>query len=328
MKISIIILSWNTKKLLRDCLQSLYTLDPKPYTPEIIVVDNGSTDGSPEMVKKKFIKPQTSSVKLIENKKNLGFAVANNQGIRAAKGDFMMFLNSDTIVRKGAIGKLVKYLEQNKKAGAICPLILNKDDSVQIDPVYLRYPSVTTALLYYNPFFRKIFLKTAFLRNFLFCPIDPKNPHLIDQLSGAALMVRREVLDQVGLFDERILFYFEDSDLSKRIQKAGWKTLVEPAAQIVHLRGGSVAQVISQRKNQFDYYQRNFASLLYFCEKHYSQFKTLSIKWSLIFNWLITSLFYLPLVIINSKFWNKILINLRLIRYFTFTKTKKGKLWS
>lgn len=322
-KISIVILSWNTKELLRNCLQSVYTLYPSPYTLGIIVVDNGSTDSSPDMVKKEFKK-----VILIKNKKNLGFAKSNNQGVKKAKGNYIMFLNSDTIVQKGAIAKLARHLSQNKKAGAVCPLILNKNGSVQIDPVYLRYPSVASALFYYNPFFRKIFLKIPFLRSLLFCPIDPKNPHIIEQLSGAALMVRKEVLDQVGLFDERIPFYFEDSDLSKRIQKASWKTLVEPAAQIIHLRGASVAQLISQKKNQFDYYQRNFASLLYFCEKHYSQLKTLSIKVALIFNWLIISLFYLPMAIIKPKFWNKILINLKLIGYFTFTKTKKGKLWS
>ncbi|MBU3957235.1 glycosyltransferase family 2 protein [Patescibacteria group bacterium] len=331
MKISIIVLSWNTKKLLRNCLDSILsslTTSHRPPTTEIIVVDNGSTDGSPEIVKKiKKSKNQKIKIRLIENKKNLGFAKGNNQGIRVAKGDLIMFLNSDTIVQKDAIAKLARHLSQNKKAGAVCPLILNKDSSIQIDPVYLRYPSVASALFYYNPFFRKIFLKIPFLRSLLFCPIDPKNPHIIEQLSGAALMVRKKVLDQVGLFDEKIPFYFEDSDLSKRIQKAGWKTLVEPAAQIIHLRGASVAQVISQKKNQFDYYQRNFASLLFFCEKHYSWFKTASIKWALIFNWLIISLFYLPMAMLKPRFWNKILINLKLAISFTLAKPGKRKLW-
>src|SRR4030043_2233167 len=153
MKISIIILSWNTKKLLKDCLKSVFAQKLDSDSLEVIVVDNGSADGSSAMVAKEF-----KQVKLIKNQENLGFSKGNNQGIKIAKGDFIMLLNSDTIVQKGAIKKLIDAFPKQDQLKAVSPLLILPNHQPQID-YYMKFPNLWQIFLYHNPVFRPLTLK-------------------------------------------------------------------------------------------------------------------------------------------------------------------------
>lgn len=263
-RVSIIILSWNTKKLLVQCLRSL------SLNYEIIVIDNASTDGSPEMIRKEFPK-----VRLICNKENVGFAKGNNQGVEIATGDLVLFLNSDTFVKDGAIEKLVTFFNKSDDIVAVSPLIINENGSIQQDPCYLHFPSPMMSFFYYNRILRK--LSTKFFPDLLFSITDFRNPSEIDQLSGAALMIRRELFKKVGGFDENFPLYFEDTDLSYRLRKRGYKLMVIPEAEVIHLGRKSIDSVI-KKKGMEEFYYLNFNSLFLFCEKNYSKIKTFIIK--------------------------------------------------
>ena len=223
------------------------------------------------MVKKEF--PQ---VKLIRNRKNLGFAKGNNQGIRVATGDLMMLLNSDTIVQKGAIERLADTLSGlGTKVAAISPLLINQDGSVQKDPAYLRFPSLLTVLFYYNPILKSLVVR--FLPQLFFSTTNFDRPTLVDQLPGAAVMIRKEILNKVGGLDEAYPLYFEDVDLCFRIKKLGYQLMVDPHSRVIHLGGKSLEPVV-KKEGREKFYFLNFSSLFLFCEKNYSGFKTWLIK--------------------------------------------------
>ncbi|PIU03180.1 hypothetical protein COT44_04780 [Candidatus Shapirobacteria bacterium CG08_land_8_20_14_0_20_39_18] len=277
-RVSIIILSWNTAKLLRDCLKSLeFEIFNLKF--EIIVVDNGSQDKSAEMVKKEF-----PAVNLIINKNNLGFSKANNQAAKIAKGEYLFFLNSDTIVKESALEKLIDFLDHNQEVGAVSPLLLNEDGSYQIDPCFLRFPSPLRALVYYNKYLRTLF--TKIFPNYLFSVSDYTNVSQVEQIPGAALMIRKNLFKQIDGFDEKFPIYFEDVDLSFQINKAGYKLFVVPDARIIHLGRKSIEPVI--KKEGLDKFLfLNFNSLFLFCEKNYSKTKAQLIKWAIFFNLLL-----------------------------------------
>lgn len=312
MKISIIILSWNTKKLLRDCLKSLYTLDPKPYTLELIVVDNGSTDGSPEMVAKEFKK-----VKLIRNKKNLGFAKGNNQGIKAAKGNYIMLLNSDTVIHKGAIKKLaISLQDRDQPCQAVSPLLILPDGKPQID-YYMKFPNLWQVCLYHNPVLRPLALKIPFLRH-LICFSPKKEPFEVDQLPGAALMATKETWNKVGLLDEDYHFLYEDVDWCYRARKLGCSLTVIPQAKITHIGGASWKKKL--KEESFEFYKQYFSSMLLFVEKNYGQTKKFIFRLALIKNWLFSSLLILPVAIFSPRVWKLVLDKLKLIGYVLTVK--------
>lgn len=283
--VTIIIPSWNTMQLLRECLRSLkskikykQSLIPGKQISkiEIIVVDNGSADGSVEMVKNEF-----PAVNLIVNKTNLGFSRANNQAVKIAQGKLLFFLNSDTIVQDQAVDLLIKYMGENSKIGAVSPLLLNEDQSFQMDPCYLKFPSFFRTLIYYHKLTRKFVLK--FLPNLLISLNNFKNPAEVDQLPGAALMVRKEIFQKVGGFDETFPIYFEDTDLCYRIKKLGYKIMVFPEAKIIHFGRKSIEPLIREEgKEKFLFL--NFNSLFLFCEKNYSGLGAFLIKLAIFIN--------------------------------------------
>lgn len=247
---------------------------------EVIVVDNGSTDGSVETVLEsiKSITSTTSitSLRLIENKENLGFAKGNNIGIKQAGGEYIMLLNTDTVVKEGAIEKLVDFLDESSdKVAAVSPLVLNSDGTIQKDPCFLRFPSPLFVLFYYNSLLKKLALK--FFPKLLFSFVDFSKPSFADQLPGAAIMIRKKVLDKIGLFDEDYQIYFEDADLCLRMKRAGYKLMLEPLAQIVHLGRQSIKSLIDKEGIE-KFYLLNFQSLFRFCRKHYSKLEYLTVK--------------------------------------------------
>ena len=185
--LSIIIVSWNTKEYLLLCLESIFKKDNR-IPQEIIVIDNGSQDGSGEEVKKKF-----PFVHLIENRGNLGFAKAANQGLEKASGQYVLLLNPDTQVKRGAIERFISFMESNPEAGVVGGQLLNSDGSRQNS--IANFPSLATEL------FNKSLLRWLFPKRFPGKERDYLEPIEVDSVIGACMMVRREVIEQVGPFD-------------------------------------------------------------------------------------------------------------------------------
>lgn len=292
MKVSVVILSWNTKPLLRDCLKSI----KQKEVFEIIVVDNNSTDGSQEMVKKEFPK-----VKLIENKRNLGFAMGNNQGIRVASGDLIMLLNSDTVVEKGAIPQLVAFYQRQKNKNlAFSPLLLSPNGTIQ-QQYYLKFPNLWQVFFYHNPFWRFWVMKTPLKRLLIsdLSQLENKRFLIVEQLTGAALVVPKEVWQKVGLLDEDYRFLFEDVDWSWRARKAGVKLFIVPESRIKHWGGASWQR--RKKSANFDFYRQHFVSFLLFVRKNYGARKERLFRWALLLNFFSRGKFKLFFYFLKSK---------------------------
>lgn len=227
--VSVIIVNWNTRKLLQDCLASLPLGFPNSSY-ETFVVDNGSTDGSQDMVREQF--PQ---VTLIQNPRNLGFAAANNIALRQAGGEFFLLLNSDTVLTPGAIDTLVDYLRSHPQTGFCGPQLLNGDGSLQNSVA--NFPSLATELG------QKALLKALFPKRFYSKKFTSDMPVVVESLVGAALMARREMTDCIGFYDEDFFFFFEETEWCRRGMLAGWKCELVPHARVYHLQGQTAKQV-------------------------------------------------------------------------------------
>lgn len=237
MDLSIIIPSFNTKELLKQCLRSVTrdqqsatskkpTTDHRLLVTEIIVVDNGSTDGSAEMMEKLIEKNEL--IKLIKNNKNLGFAKAVNQGIRKAQGKYLLLLNSDIVVQKDALRAMIDFAETHSLVGAIGGKLFNPDGSIQAS-VY-HFPSVVRAI-------KEFWLNQEHTYQ-KYAP-QAKGPAAVEAVIGAAMLIPRKIFEKVGFFDERYFMYFEDLDYCRRVKKAGYKTYYLPTAKFIHRHGAS-----------------------------------------------------------------------------------------
>jgi hypothetical protein len=231
-RISVIIVSWNTRELLRGCLNSIQASGGS-LIQEIIVVDNASTDGSPEMVVKEF-----PTVTVIRSKENLGFARASNIGLERATSSWLALVNSDVVVHPECFQRLVQYLETHDKAGLVGPAVIGGDGHVQ--PSSQRLPTM------WNTFCRSLALDTGLARwpdTSRRQPYRPGHtqPVEVEVLNGCFWVARREAVAQVGGLDERFFFYAEDIDWCKRFGDAGWKIVLVPAATATHYGGCSSA---------------------------------------------------------------------------------------
>jgi len=238
-KLSIIIVNYNTQKLLRNCLKSVFE-KIKGVQLEVWVVDNNSSDGSLEMVKNEF-----PEVKIIPNKENVGFAKANNQAIKESKGKYILLLNPDTFILDTNFNELLKFMEGHPEAGSCGPLVLNKDGTMQRQ-CKRGFPTFWNSFAYYSGLW-KLFLKSQWWREnfggyFLLNKADNQICEA-DCLSGAIMIVRRELLEKVGLMCEDYIMYWEDIDWCFRIKKAGWKIYYIPLTKIVHYGGAGGAQL-------------------------------------------------------------------------------------
>ncbi|MBI1299380.1 glycosyltransferase [bacterium] len=227
--LTIVIVNWNGRDLLRACLP---TLETTPLCTEIIVVDNCSTDDSLAVLQNEF-----PGVHVVANPTNAGFAVANNQGMRLARGRYILLLNSDTKVIGDALATLVHFMDENPSVGACSPQLLNEDGTLQ--PSGRAFPTVGQAMLALLPL--PTWLRAATLPRLE--RRDYSQIHPVDELSGAALCLRRATLDSVGLFDENFYFFGEDVDLCRRLQQDGWGVVYVPTARVFHLWGGSRRQL-------------------------------------------------------------------------------------
>src|SRR3989344_7486340 len=257
MDLSVIIVNWNTKKLLENCLSSILKFT-KGLSFEVIVIDNDSSDGSQAMLKKKF--PQ---VKLILNNQNLGFSKANNQGIKKAKGQYIFLLNSDTYLVENSFKKLLTNIKSRSKLGVIAPQLLNENQTIQQSAGYF-------------PHLPQIFFWMSFLDDLpigmLFKPyhIDHdsfyKNGQQIDWVTAAALMIPKKVIDEVGLLDPQIFMYGEEVEWCYRIKKAGYKIYFSPITKIIHIGRGSHQKIPTKA------FIGEYEGLMYFYKKYKSRF--------------------------------------------------------
>jgi GT2 family glycosyltransferase len=242
MDLSIIIVNWNTRDLLCQCLDSI-ARRVKGIEMEILVVDNGSTDGSVAAVREKF-----PGVRLIENPINMGFARANNQAISLSSGEYLLLLNPDTQVRGGAIEKMVAFMNNQPKTGIAGAQLLNPDGTKQ--NCIANFPSLATELL------NKSLLRWLFPEKFPGKETDYADPVEVDSVIGACMLVRREAVEQVGLLDEEYFLFLEETDWCYRIKKAGWKIYHIPQAEILHFQGKSAEA--EKGKARIEYYRSRY----------------------------------------------------------------------
>lgn len=237
MKISVIIVNFNTQKLLKDCLQSIFE-KTQGLEFEVIVVDNASGDGSQEMVKKDF--PQ---VILLENKKNLGFAAGNNLGLKKAKGEYLLLLNSDTELIENSLLKMVEVMEKNPKVGIASCQLVGKTGEIQPSGGFFPHLGRVFAWMF--------FLDDLPFLSWWIKPFHPhppqfytrdswyQQPHFQDWVTGAFFLIRKQVQEEIGFLDEKFFMYVEEMEYCYRAKKAGWQVFYTPVTKIIHLGGQS-----------------------------------------------------------------------------------------
>jgi GT2 family glycosyltransferase len=265
MDLSIIIVSFNTKEVTLACLNSIVK-NTQGIKYEIIVIDNNSIDGSVEALKKL----PNKALRVVENKKNLGFAAANNQGIKAAHGRYLLFLNSDTLIKDDLFREMVAWLDREPEIGIATCALHNKDGSLQgtggYFPTLLRVfswmtiediPFIDKLIKSFHPLHSK-----SLFRNEHFY----KRKRHLDWLTGAFLLVRRQVTDDIGGWDEQYFMYAEDTDFCFRAKKKGWQIFYNPQWSITHLGGASGTaefSILSEIKGLKRFYKKFYPEWQY-----------------------------------------------------------------
>lgn len=297
MDLSVIIVSYNTCQLTIQTLDSIYK-NKVNFSLETFVVDNNSNDGSVNKIKKLF-----PHVILLPEKNNLGFAKANNKAIRKAKGKYILLLNSDTVVIEECLEKCLNYMDKNKDIGALGCKVVLPDGS--LDKACKRSFPTPENSFYHAIGLAKLFPKSKKFGSYNLTYLDEDQIHEVDCLVGAFMMVRREVIEQVGLLDEKYFMYGEDIDWCYRIKKAGWKIVYYPEAKIIHYKGSS-----SKKKKWKTIYEFHRAMFLFFNDHYRDKY-----------NIIIKGLVYTGIVI---KFILTLIKNILLVirELFSFDKRK------
>lgn len=280
--LSIIIVSYNTKDFLLACIESIIkTIKKISY--EIIVVDNNSQDHTQEELKVLFCK---SELKLVENKKNLGFSKANNLGVRIAKGRYLLFLNPDILVGEKTLDGMVKFMDQKKDAGASTCFVRLPDGSLD-DASHRGFPTPWRAFCHFSGL-SKIFPKSRLFGGYNLGYLDLSFSHQIDACAGAFLLVRKEAGEKINWWDEDYFWYGEDLDFCYRLKNKGWKIYFVPEFEILHYKGVSGGiKKISEDISTADTKTRNksidsrFEAMRIFYKKHYMK------KYPFILTWLV-----------------------------------------
>ena len=230
MKLSIVILCWNDLKVIGDCLRSIYdTTHSTDF--EVIVADNGSTDGSVEQIRREF-----AGVRVIENGNNLRFAKGNNVAIRTSQGEYVLILNPDTVIHQGALDGMVKFADEQPEAGAFGCRVLNREGRYWISarPMHtLRVEWCTALGLGFMSYLSKWFNSSSYLG------WNGDTQRTVGWLAGCFILVRGDLLRRLGGFDEQFFYYYEDTDLCRRIWDSGYPILYNPNFSITHLGGQS-----------------------------------------------------------------------------------------
>jgi len=284
MKLSIIIVSWKVKDFLYKCLFSIKEHIPASISFEVILVDNNSADGTVEMVKTEF-----PWVRLIASKENLGFARGNNLAFEQATGEYFFLLNPDTQLKEFAIERLLSFMDKNVDIAAVGPKLLNTDGSLQ--PSCKAFPKVST-LIFQALFLDKIFPKSKTFGSYEMSWWDHSDTREVDQPMGAALLVRKKVVDTIGPMDENFYMFFDEVDWCYRMKKLGYKIFFLDNAEIVHHGGRSIKS--AELRMSYHWHK----SLKNFFKKHYH-----------LPGWFVN-------LLIVSLFAFKILIGVLIIKYF------------
>ena len=254
--LSIIIVNYNAGRLLTECIDSIYKESiATPF--DVWVVDNNSQDNCITMIKQYFPR-----VNVIENRTNIGFAKANNMALSKSKTDYFLLLNPDTVVRDNAIEKVVKFMDRNPEVGIVGCRVLNEDGTLQL----ACRRSIPTS---HVAFFRlsglsRLFPNSKITAKYNLTYLDPNETNEVDAVSGAFLMIRREVVDNIGMLDERFFMYGEELDWCLRTKKAGWTVMYYPDAEIIHYKGECSKS--NSRKATFEFYR----SMYLFHKKHFA----------------------------------------------------------
>jgi GT2 family glycosyltransferase len=251
LELSIIVVTYNSRRHVRDCLESIQR-DAGGIPHEVIVVDNASQDGTPDIVRNEF-----PNVRLIANPQNPGFARSNNQGISQSQGRYILLLNPDTVVLPKMLATLLKEMHQSPETGLLGCRLLNADRSLQ--------QSFGYDVNFWNEAVRKVFLNLW--ENHRFPPVGwvlrslHSRKREVDWVKGACMLSRRQALLDAKLMDEAFFLYLEDADLCYRLRKLGWKVCYTPEAEVIHFGGGSVRSnpersALEYRRSQLHYFKK------------------------------------------------------------------------
>ncbi|MEW6088673.1 MAG: glycosyltransferase family 2 protein [bacterium] len=250
MDLSIVIVSFNTRDILRNCLKSIYE-KTKGIEFEVVVSDNNSTDGSLNMIEEEF-----PEVILIKNNTNIGFSSANNLGFYIARGRFVLALNPDTVILNSALTTMVQFMNNRPEAGVSGCKLLNEDGTLQ--PSWGNFPNILSEI-FYSTFLNRIFTHSK--------RIDRGDFYEVDWVMGAFIMVRKEVIEKTGVFDEDYNpVYSEEVDWCYRIKKSGWKIYYYPGAEVIHLAGQSTKKrplwaMLLLHRNKYLFFKKNYSRI-------------------------------------------------------------------
>jgi len=267
--VSVLIVNWNTRDLLRACLKSIFAQTPS-LSCEVIVVDNASEDGSADMVQKEF-----PAVRLIQNSENEGFGRANNQAFRESAGEYVLFLNPDTEIRDRAIEKAVAFMKAHPNVWLAGAKSVHADGTIQVSTacfpslamIWTNGVPLKIALSVFGPF-KKIFKTSAVYTNDGFTMTEDATSRRVDYVLGQFMLTRRDVLVEVGVFDEAIFMYEEEADLCYRIYKAGGEVWYVPDAVILHHERRSIDQLPDAFRHEVDWF---LCARGRFMEKHHGK---------------------------------------------------------
>lgn len=254
MKLSIVIVCWNDLKVIRDCMRSIYAAT-HTIEFEVIVSDNGSTDGSVQFIRQNY--PQAI---IIENLANLGFSKGNNVGIRASQGDYVLILNPDTIIHDGALDRWIQFADQHPEPGGFGCRVLNPDGSYQGSP--RPFPTIWGDLLAALCLRSLAYLSDRFVSD-TYTGWQGDTERLIDWQSGCCVMFRGDLIRHLGGFDEQFFYHYEEVDLCRRVWQAGYSIIYTPEATITHLGGQSVNRFpikfeIEKHRNRYRYFYKYY----------------------------------------------------------------------
>ncbi|AFH59680.1 glycosyltransferase family 2 protein [Paenibacillus caseinilyticus] len=256
MDLSIIILNYNTRELTLQCLESVYQSQGCSF--EVIVVDNASKDDSVATIGREY-----PSVTLVANSANVGYSKGNNQGMRLAKGRYILLLNSDTVIEPDTLKIMVDLMDKNPRFGAAGCKIVLPDGS--LDKACKRGFPTPSASFYYAFGISKLFPKSAKFNQYQLSHLDPDEEYPVDCLVGAFMMVRKEAIERVGMLDEEFFMYGEDIDWCYRIKQAGWGIYYYPRTQIIHYKGAS------SRRKPFKIIYEFHRAMFLFHKKHFQR---------------------------------------------------------
>jgi N-acetylglucosaminyl-diphospho-decaprenol L-rhamnosyltransferase len=248
--VAVVVVSYNTRECLRACLATVVAESPA----EVVVVDNGSADGSVETVRREF-----PTARVIEDGSNPGYGAASNQGVAACDAPYVLLLNSDTLLRDGTLEALREYMDQHPRAALAGPRLVHADGSAHRS--CYAFPSTTFLILEHSPL-RRVAGWIPPMRRRYFIDWSPAEARAVPWVHGAALMLRRSAFEAVGGFDPSFHMYYEEVDLAYRLAAAGWETHFAPVAEVTHVGGASTSRAPAAMK------ERNFRSLILFGATH------------------------------------------------------------